>query len=69
MGKARCNTELCSNLREPHNNVKPSNFWGSHQTSEPALLIFKMPLRQNYPVQIATYQIAEYDAYIQHDDT
>ena len=31
MEKARCNTELYSNLREPHNNVKPSNFWGSHQ--------------------------------------
>ena len=31
MEKARCNTELYSNLREPLNNVKPSNFWGSHQ--------------------------------------
>ena len=31
MEKARCNTELYSNLRGPLNNVKPSNFWGSHQ--------------------------------------
>lgn len=31
MEKARCNTELYSNLREPLNNVKPSNFWGAHQ--------------------------------------
>ena len=30
MEKARCNTELYSNLRRPLNNVKPSNFWGSH---------------------------------------
>ena len=37
MEKARCNTELYSNLRGPLNNVKPSNFWGSHQT---AALIF-----------------------------
>ena len=32
MEKARCNTELYSNLRAPLNNVKPSNFWGSHQS-------------------------------------
>ena len=32
MEKARCNTELYSNLRAPFNNVKPSNFWGSHQS-------------------------------------
>ena len=32
MEKARCNTELYSNLSEPLNNVKPSNFWGSHQS-------------------------------------
>ena len=31
MEKARCNTELYSNLRGPLNNVKPSNFLGSHQ--------------------------------------
>ena len=31
MEKARYNTELYSNLSEPLNNVKPSNFWGSHQ--------------------------------------
>ena len=31
MEKARCNTELYSNLSEPLNNVKPSNFWGSCQ--------------------------------------
>lgn len=30
MEKARCNTELYSNLRPPLNNVKPSNFRGSH---------------------------------------
>ena len=34
MEKARCNTELCSNLSQPLNNVKPSNFWGSHQFAE-----------------------------------
>ena len=32
MEKARYNTELYSNLRVPLNNVKPSNFWGSHQS-------------------------------------
>ena len=31
MEKARYNTELYSNLRAHLNNVKPSNFWGSHQ--------------------------------------
>ena len=31
MEKARYNTELYSNLRVPINNVKPSNFRGSHQ--------------------------------------
>ena len=30
MEKARYNTELYSNLRGPLNNVKPSNFLGSH---------------------------------------
>ena len=30
MEKARYNTELYSNLRAHLNNVKPSNFWGSH---------------------------------------
>ena len=33
MEKARCNTELYSNLRAPLNNVKPSNFFfGGHIT-------------------------------------
>ena len=32
MEKARCNTELYSNLSEPLNNVKPSNFLESHQS-------------------------------------
>ena len=36
MEKARCNTELYSNLRAPLNNVKPSNFWGSHHIWEAA---------------------------------
>ena len=35
MEKARYNTELYSNLSEPLNNVKPSNFLGSHQNSHP----------------------------------
>ena len=30
MEKARYNTELFPNLSQPLNNVKPSNFWGSH---------------------------------------
>ena len=34
MEKARYNTELYSNLSEPLNNVKPSNFWGSHHFVE-----------------------------------
>ena len=34
MEKARYNTELYSNLSEPLNNVKPSNFLGSHQIGE-----------------------------------
>ena len=40
MEKARYNTELYSSLRGPLNNVKPSNFWGSHQYSE-AFFLFK----------------------------
>ena len=40
MEKARCNTELYSNLRAPLNNVKPSNFWGSHHDrSSPSFII------------------------------
>ena len=39
MEKARCNTELYSNLRAPLNNVKPSNFWGSHQNDSAFLLM------------------------------
>jgi len=31
MERARYNTELCSNPGPLLNNVKPSNFWGSHQ--------------------------------------
>ncbi len=38
MEKARYNTELYSNLRGPLNNVKPSNFWGSHQFGSPSFL-------------------------------
>ena len=34
MEKARYNTELYSNLKAPLNNVKPSNFWGSHHTDQ-----------------------------------
>lgn len=30
MEKARSNTELYSNPKTSLNNVKPSNFWGSH---------------------------------------
>ena len=37
MEKARCNTELYSNLKGPLNNVKPSNFWGSHHNWLPLL--------------------------------
>ena len=44
MEKARCNTELYSNLRRPLNNVKPSNFWGSHH-----FLRFFIPGFRSYP--------------------
>ena len=45
MEKARCNTELYSNLSEPLNNVKPSNFWGSHQKSASVLInIYELDL-------------------------
>ena len=40
MEKARCNTELYSNLRAPLNNVKPSNFWGSHQSDLVTFFIY-----------------------------
>ena len=40
MEKARCNTELYSNLRAPLNNVKPSNFWGSHQKGAASFFSF-----------------------------
>ena len=39
MEKARCNTELYSNLRAPLNNVKPSNFWGSHHFGDRLFLL------------------------------
>ena len=41
MEKARYNTELYSNLSEPLNNVKPSNFWGSHQKFEAFFIVIK----------------------------
>ena len=42
MEKARCNTELYSNLSEPLNNVKPSNFWGSHHRMDlPGYRVFE----------------------------
>ena len=41
--KARYNTELCSNLSPPLNNVKPSNFWGSHQKGQPFLNAYLTP--------------------------
>ena len=44
MEKARCNTELYSNLRAPLNNVKPSNFWGSHHNNEAAKKYFLVSL-------------------------
>lgn len=45
MEKARCNTELYSNLRAPLNNVKPSNFWGSHQfTFGSPSLFYRKPI-------------------------
>ena len=37
MEKARCNTELYSNLNEPLNNVKPSNFLRSHHYPRPPI--------------------------------
>ena len=44
MEKARCNTELYSNLRVPLNNVKPSNFWGSHHYGQ---LLFFLEATEN----------------------
>ena len=44
--RARCNTELCSNLSQPLNNVKPSNFWGSHQCSGALLVYIRMWFRR-----------------------
>jgi len=45
MEKARCNIELYSNLRAPLNNVKPSNFWGSHHSwSSSFCIIAKLSL-------------------------
>ena len=40
MEKARYNTELYSNLRAPLNNVKPSNFWGSHHSLVSLIFLF-----------------------------
>ena len=42
MEKARCNTELYSNLRALLNNVKPSNFWGSHQIESVTLFWYSV---------------------------
>ena len=42
--KARCNTELYSNLKAPLNNVKPSNFWGSHQNDPASCIIKDIPI-------------------------
>ena len=57
MEKARYNTELYSNLSEPLNNVKPSNFWGSHHSdmTQPYLLFhesqtFEYPARKRLGV-------------------
>ena len=46
MEKARCNTELYSNLRGPLNNVKPSNFWGSHHADQPLFIYIFLILAQ-----------------------
>ena len=50
MEKARCNTELYSNLRGPLNNVKPSNFWGSHHHS--GVSLFCVECLRDYNVSI-----------------
>ena len=42
MEKARYNTELYSNLSEPLNNVKPSNFWGSHHLLKGPTLFYSV---------------------------
>ena len=47
MEKARYNTELYSNLRVPLNNVKPSNFWGSHHSHIDFLLSLYLYLLLN----------------------
>ena len=45
MEKARYNTELYSNLSEPLNNVKPSNFWGSHHNDRLPITIYQANIR------------------------
>jgi len=52
MEKARYNTELYSNLSEPLNNVKPSNFWGSHHFSGLFFIIVKSCQKIEFPLQI-----------------
>ena len=61
MEKARYNTELYSNLRAHLNNVKPSNFWGSHQINGhplfvSALMILPENLIQNVCKAISCIQ-------------
>ena len=53
MEKARCNTELYSNLRAPLNNVKPSNFWGSHHFDISRPLFLYMVDGNKYNIKIA----------------
>lgn len=50
MEKARCNTELYSNLREPLNNVKPSNFGGSLEKSEYAVTANDLKNKSDIPI-------------------
>lgn len=56
MEKARYNTELYSNLRAPLNNVKSSNFWGSHHRFKPPCR-FREPSAQPDFIYLATLNI------------
>ena len=48
MERARYNTEPYSNQSPPHNNnVKPSNFWGSHHSGDKIFDYLRMHLAYN----------------------
>ena len=67
MEKAQYNTELYSNLRVHLNNVKPSNFWGSHQNEASSYYMIAF-LFMLFSMQILRFVILQNNCIHHHKD-